>query len=71
MAEPPPPPLRACGEATRLTAGLVHIIEHDGPEAVDRLVRAAGTPQFDHVVSQLRSERASAQALAQATALER
>ena len=42
--------------------------EQDGAEAVDRLVAVAGTPQFDHVVSQLRSERASAQALAEATA---
>jgi hypothetical protein len=41
--------------------------EQDGPEAVDRLVAAAGTPQFDHVVSQLRSDRASAEALAEAT----
>ena len=67
----------AAGSATAmeaLSAGQLSlteaaaITEHDGPEAVDRLVRAAGTPQFDHVVSQLRSERASAQALAQATA---
>jgi ParB family transcriptional regulator, chromosome partitioning protein len=62
------PPFRASGDAARLTAAVVHIIDQDGPEAVDRLVRAAGTPQFDHVVSQLRCERAGAQALAQATA---
>ncbi len=42
--------------------------EQDSSDAVDRLVAAAGTPQFDHVVAQLRSERASAQALAEATA---
>ena len=56
------------GQISLAEAGALTEFEHDGPEAVDRLVRAAGTPQFDHVVSQLRSERASAQALAEATA---
>ena len=56
------------GQISLAEAAALTEFEHDGPEAVDRLVRAAGTPQFDHVVSQLRSERASAQALAQATA---
>ena len=56
------------GQISLAKAAALTEFEHDGPEAVDRLVRAAGTPQFDHVVSQLRSERASAQALAQATA---
>ena len=49
-------------------AAVLTEFEQDGAEAVDRLVAVAGTPQFDHVVSQLRSERASAQALAEATA---
>ena len=49
-------------------AAVLTEFEQDGSEAVDRLVAAAGTPQFDHVVAQLRSERASAQALAEATA---
>ena len=53
------------GQISLAQAGALTEFEHDGPEAVDRLVRAAGTPQFDHVVSQLRSERASAQALAE------
>ena len=35
-------------------AAVLTEFEQDGAEAVDRLV-AAGTPQFDHVVSQLRS----------------
>ena len=47
------------GQISLAEAGALTEFEHDGPEAVDRLVRAAGTPQFDHVVSQLRSERAS------------
>jgi ParB family transcriptional regulator, chromosome partitioning protein len=56
------------GQISLAEAAPLTEFEHDGPEAVDRLVRAAGTPQFDHVVSQLRSERASAQALAEASA---
>ena len=43
-------------------AAVLTEFEQDGTEAVDRLVAAAGTPQFDHVVAQLRSERASAKA---------
>jgi hypothetical protein len=42
--------------------------EHDGAEPLDRLVAAAGTPRFDHVVAQLRAERTSARAYAQAVA---
>ena len=49
-------------------AAVLTEFEPDGPQAVDRLVAAAGTAQFDHVVSRLRCERASAQALAEATA---
>jgi ParB family chromosome partitioning protein len=41
-------------------AAVLTEFEQDGSEAVDRLVAAAGTPQFDHVVAELRSERASA-----------
>ena len=60
------PPLRAFGEAARLTAGLVHIIEQDGTEAVARLVAAAGTPQFEHRVAQLRQDRIADAARAEA-----
>ena len=49
-------------------AAVLTEFEQDGAEALDRLVAAAGTPQFDHVVAQLRSERASAQARAEAVA---
>ena len=50
-------------------AAVLTEFEQDGSEAgVDRLVAAAGTPQFDHVVAELRSERASAQARAEAIA---
>ena len=56
------------GQISLAEAAVLAEFEEDGQETVDRLVRAAGTPQFDHVVSQLRCERASAQALAQATA---
>jgi ParB family chromosome partitioning protein len=38
----------------------------DVPNAVDRLVRVAGTQWFDHTVSQLREQQASLQALRQA-----
>ena len=55
-------------QITLTEAAVLTEFEQDGAEAVDRLVAVAGTPQFDHVVSQLRSERASAQALAEATA---
>jgi ParB family chromosome partitioning protein len=41
--------------------------ENDG-DVVNRLVEAAGTPRFDHVVSQLRAERQSAEAEAKAAA---
>jgi ParB family chromosome partitioning protein len=59
------PPLRAFGDAARLTARLVHIIE-DMPGAVDRLIGAAGTRRFEHTVAQLREERISAEAEAKA-----
>jgi ParB family chromosome partitioning protein len=49
-------------------AAVLTEFEQDGSEAVDRLVAAAGTPQFDHVMAELRSERASAQARAEAIA---
>jgi ParB family chromosome partitioning protein len=38
----------------------------DVPDALDRLVRVAGTQWFDHTVSQLREQQASLQALRQA-----
>ena len=56
------------GQISLTEAAVLTEFEPDGPEAVARLVAAAGTPQFDHVVAQMRSERASAQALAAATA---
>ena len=56
------------GQISLAEAAVLTEFEHDGAEPVDRLVTAAGTPQFDHVVAQLRSERASAQAHAQAIA---
>jgi len=62
MAEPP---LRASRDAARLTAWFVHIIE-DMPGALDRLLTVAGTRRFEHTVAQLREERASAEAEAQA-----
>jgi hypothetical protein len=46
-------PLRSFGEATRLTAGLVHIIDDD-PDAVNTLIEVAGTRRFDHRIQQLR-----------------
>jgi ParB family transcriptional regulator, chromosome partitioning protein len=48
-----------------MTAGLVHIIE-DMAGAAERLLTAAGTRRFEHTVAQLREERASAEAQAQA-----
>jgi len=55
-------------QITLTEAAVLTEFEQDGSEAIDRLVSAAGTPQFDHVVAQLRSERASAQARAEAVA---
>jgi ParB family chromosome partitioning protein len=56
------------GQISLTEAAVLTEFEQDGAEAVARLVTAAGTPQFDHLVAQLRSERASAHALAEATA---
>jgi ParB family transcriptional regulator, chromosome partitioning protein len=56
------------GQISLTEAAVLTEFEQDGTEAVARLVSAAGTPQFDHLVAQLRSERASANALAEATA---
>ena len=50
------PPLRAFGEAARLTVGLVHII-NDDPEAIAELLTAAGTGRFEHKVAELRQRR--------------
>ena len=56
------------GQISLTEAAVLTEFEHDGPEVLIRLVAAAGTPQFDHVVAQLRAERASAQAHAEAVA---
>jgi ParB family transcriptional regulator, chromosome partitioning protein len=56
------------GQISLTEAAVLTEFEQDGTEAVARLVAAAGTPQFDHMVAQMRSERASAKALAEATA---
>ena len=56
------------GQISLTEAAVLTEFEQDSSDAVDRLVAAAGTPQFDHVVSQLCSERASTEALAEATA---
>lgn len=48
-----------------MTNPIVHIIE-DMPGAVERLLNVAGTRRFEHSVAQLREERASAEAEAQA-----
>ena len=61
------PPLRACGDAARLTAGLVHIIDDD-PEAIQDLLHVAGGRMFEHKLSQLREDRAAAKAYAEAAA---
>jgi ParB family chromosome partitioning protein len=49
-------------------AAVLTEFEQDGSEAIGRLIAAAGKPQFDHVVAELRAERASAQARAEAIA---
>jgi ParB family chromosome partitioning protein len=56
------------GQISLTEAAVLTEFEQDGTEAVARLVTAAGTPQFEHLVAQLRSERASTHALAEATA---
>ena len=55
------PPLRAFGEAARLAAGLVHIIDDD-PDAVNTLIEVAGTRRFEHRIQQLRHARESRRA---------
>ena len=57
-----------CGQISLTEAAVLTEFDQDGPDVLARLVAAAGTTQFEHVVSQLRTERASAQALAAATA---
>ena len=39
------------GQISLAEAAALTEFEHDGPEVVDRLVRAAGTPQFDHLLT--------------------
>lgn len=56
------------GQISLTEAAVLTEFEADGTDVVARLVAAAGSAQFDHVVSQLRSERAAAQALAEASA---
>jgi ParB family chromosome partitioning protein len=56
------------GQLNLTEAAVLTEFEEDGPDVVERLVHAAGTAQFDHVVAQLRSERASAQARTDAEA---
>ena len=62
----------AAGSAAALEAlevGQLSLVEaaaltdvDDDPEAVTRLLEVAGTPRFDHVLAQIKSERASAAA---------
>jgi len=53
------------GQLTLTEAAALAEFE-DMPDALDRLTRVAGSARFDHVVAQLREERASAEALAAA-----
>lgn len=55
----------ATGQLTLAEAATLTEFE-DTPAALTRLTNAAGTPQFDHVVAQLRQEQASRQAQAEA-----
>lgn len=55
----------ASGQLSLTEAAAITEFE-DMPGAVDRLMNVAGTPRFEHTVAQLREERASAQAEAQA-----
>jgi ParB family chromosome partitioning protein len=54
------------GQISLTEAAVLTEFEQDGPQAIDRLVAAARTPRFEHVVSQLRAERAEAEAEAKA-----
>lgn len=56
-----------------LDSGQISLVEaaavtefEDDPEALNRVVQAAGTPEFNHVVAQVRAERESIQARAEA-----
>lgn len=53
------------GQISLVEAAAVTEFEDD-PDAQKRVVQAAGTPEFDHVVAQVRAERESVQARAQA-----
>lgn len=55
----------ATGQLSLVEAAAVAEFE-DMPEALERLLDAAGTRRFDHTVAQLREERASAEAEAKA-----
>ena len=55
----------ASGQLSLVEAAAITEFE-DLPGAVDRLLSVAGTPRFEHTVAQLREERASAEAEAQA-----
>ena len=55
----------ASGQLSLVEAAAVTEFE-DMPGALDRLLSAAGTRQFEHTVAQMREERASAEAKAQA-----
>ena len=57
----------AARSVARLTAGLVHIIDDD-ERAVESLLAVAGGPMFEHRAAQLRQDRVSAQARAEAAA---
>jgi ParB family chromosome partitioning protein len=55
----------ASGQLSLVEAAAITEFE-DMPGALDRLVSAAGTRRFEHMIAQLREERASAEAEAQA-----
>lgn len=55
----------ASGQLSLVEAAAITEFE-DLPGALDRLLNAAGTRRFEHTVAQLREERASAEAEAQA-----
>ena len=55
----------ASGQLSLVEAAAITEFE-DMPGALDRLLSAAGTRQFEHTVAQMREERASAEAKAQA-----
>lgn len=55
------------GQLSLVEAAAITEFEDEGPEVLRKLLDAAGRPQFEHTVAQLRQQRLAARALEEAT----